>query len=190
MGNIVVSEFITLDGVIEGPGGEQDFDRAGWSFQDDTGPEGMQFKFDELLAAQALLLGRVTYDGFAQAWPTLEGMGEFGVKMNSMPKYVVSGTLDRADWSDSSVISGDLPHEVAKLKERFDGDILVNGSATLVQGLTEHDLVDEYRLMLFPVVLGAGKRLFADTEQPKPLSLVDTKPVGSALILTYQPVRT
>jgi dihydrofolate reductase len=190
MSNVVVSQFITLDGVIESPGPEEGFDRAGWSFQFDRGPEGNQFKFNEVMAAGALLLGRVTYEGFARAWPTMEGMGEFGEKMNSMPKYVVSTTLERAEWNNSTIIKANLPDEVRKLKEHVDGDIVINGSARLVQSLIEHDLIDEYRLMVYPIVLGGGKRLFGDSTKANVLRLVDATKAGDTVILTSQPVRT
>jgi dihydrofolate reductase len=189
MSNIVVSEFITLDGVIEGPGEEPGFDRAGWAFKFDRGAEGNTFKFEEIRAAGALLLGRVTYEGFAAAWPTMEGTGEFGEKMNSMAKYVVSTTLAQAAWNNSTIIKDNVPDEVRKLKERVDGDILINGSCRLVQTLIEHDLVDEYRLMIFPIVLGAGKRLFATADTPSTLRLANIVKAGDAAILTYQPAR-
>jgi dihydrofolate reductase len=191
MGRIVVSEFVTLDGVIEAPGGGEDFEHAGWSFQFNRGEDGDKFKFDELMAAEAQLLGRVTYAGFARAWPSMTGTGEFGAKMNAMPKYVVSRTLtdEDADWSNSIVIGQDLAGEVSELKEQLAGDILVAGSAQLVRGLAEHQLVDEYRLMLFPIVLGAGKRLFGDGAPRTMLRLLDSKSVGpdGVLVLTYQP---
>src|SRR3954447_8656157 len=135
MGKLVVSQFVTLDGVFEDPGGAEQFDRGGWAFQFDRGPEGDKLKFDELVAADAQLLGRVTYDGFAKAWPTMEGTGEFGEKMNAMPKFVVSTTLEDAEWTNTTVLSGDLETEVNAVKERFSGDVLVAGSAQLVQGL-------------------------------------------------------
>lgn len=192
MGKVVVTEFITLDGVVEDPGGGETFEHGGWSFKFDRGKEGDQFKMQELEAADAQLLGRVTYEGFARAWPSM-GDNPFGEKMNAMPKYVVSRTLDDADatWNNSKVIGQDLPTEVAQLKEQIAGDILVAGSARLVQGLTEHGLVDEYRLMLFPVVLGAGKRLFAEGTARTTLRLTDTNPVGpdGVIVLTYQPSR-
>ncbi len=189
MSKVVVSQFVTLDGVIESPGPEEGFDRAGWAFRFDRGPEGNRFKFEEVMAAGALLLGRVTYEGFARAWPTMEGMGEFGEKMNGMPKYVVSTTLERADWNNSTILKGDLAGEVAKLKERVEGDVLINGSAQLVQGLVEHDLIDEYRLMVYPIVLGKGKRLFGDSSRSTALELVETTRAGECLILTYRPHR-
>jgi dihydrofolate reductase len=185
MGKLVVTEFVTLDGVIEDPGGQHG-GRGGWSFKFEQGPEGQKFKFDELKAADAQLLGRVTYEGFAQAWPTMEGTGEFGEKMNEMPKFVVSTTLEHPEWNNTTVLNGDLGEEVGKLKERFAGDILVAGSATLVQSLLAHDLVDELHLMVFPILLGAGKRLFADGVDTTSLSLVDTKPTGDVVTLTFR----
>src|SRR4051794_34948772 len=145
MGKLVVTEFITLDGVIKDPGGAEkaEFPRGGWAFDFDRGPEGDKFKLDELNEADAQLLGRRTYEGFAKAWPSMEGTGEFGEKMNAMPKFVVSSTLETADWENSTILRGDLATEVKALKERFAGDILVAGSATLVQGLIEAELVDE-----------------------------------------------
>src|SRR3954470_12781356 len=181
MGKVVVSQFITVDGVVQDPGGAEkaEFDRGGWAFEFERGPEGDKFKLDELMASDAQLLGRKTYEGFAKAWPTMAGAGEFGEKMNSMPKFVVSTTLQQADWNNSTIIDGNLAEEVAKLKEQFDGDILVAGSAQLVQSLLDADLIDELRLMVFPVVLGAGKRLFRDTAGLKPLSLAETKQAGA-----------
>jgi dihydrofolate reductase len=190
VGRVVVTEFITLDGVIESPGGGEGFEHDGWSFRFERSEDGDKFKFDELMAADAQLLGRVTYAGFARAWPSMEA-GEFGVKMNAMPKYVVSRTLtdEQADWNNSTVIGQDLPGEVAQLKQEIAGDILVAGSAQLVQSLAEHQLVDEYRLMLFPIVLGSGKRLFGTGGTPTLLRLVDSRPVGpdGVVILTYEP---
>jgi dihydrofolate reductase len=189
MGRIVVTEFISLDGVIEDPGGAEDFKHGGWTFAFNTGDEGDRFKLEETLGADALLLGRVTYDGFAAAWPTMEGTGEFGEKMNGMPKYVVSSTLSNPEWNNSTVLGGDAVEAVAKLKRDVDGVILVAGSAQLAQTLLEHDLVDEIRLMVFPVVLGAGKRLFGETSDKKPLRLAESRTVGDdgVTILTYEP---
>jgi len=189
MSKVVVSEFMTLDGVLEDPGGAEGWDQGGWAFQFNRGPEGDKFKLDELMAAGALLLGRVTYEGFAQAWPSRTDDAGFADKMNSMPKYVVSTTLHRAGWSNSTVIKGDIVEEVRKLKEQTSGDLLIAGSRRLVQTLMQHDLVDEYRLMVFPIVLGRGKRLFADTDKAIPLRLVDTRTAGECVILTYQPAR-
>ena len=185
MGRIVATEFVSLDGVMEAPGGGDDFAHAGWTFEIERGDEGEKFKLDETMSSDALLLGRVTYEGFAAAWPTREG--EFADKFNSMPKYVVSSTLRDPDWNNSTVLSGDVAEEVANLRQRHDGDIVVHGSARLVQTLLEHDLVDELRLMVFPVVLGTGKRLFDSTSDKKPFRLVDSKVVGDGVaILVYR----
>jgi dihydrofolate reductase len=187
MGRVVVTEFVSLDGVMEDPGGSEDFKHGGWTFEIDRGDEGDKFKLDELFEAEVQLLGRVTYEGFAAAWPTMKGTGEFGEKMNSMPKYVVSSTLENAEWNNSTVLTGDVAEEVSKLKQDVDGVILVAGSAQLVQTLLEHDLVDELRLMVFPVVLGRGKRLFGETSDKKRLRLTDSKAVGDGItILTYE----
>jgi dihydrofolate reductase len=185
MGKLVVTEFVTLDGVIEDPGGQHG-GRGGWAFTFEQGAEGQKFKFDELMASDAQLLGRVTYEGFAAAWPTMEGTGEFGEKMNEMPKFVVSTTLKNPEWNNTTVLNGDLSEEVGKLKEQFAGDILVAGSATLVQSLLAHDLVDELHLMVFPILLGAGKRLFADGVDTTSLNLVETKPTGDVVTLTLR----
>jgi dihydrofolate reductase len=186
VGRIVVTEFVSLDGVMEAPGGGEDFKHGGWSFEISRGDEGDQFKLDETMSSEALLLGRRTYEGFAAAWPSREG--EFADKFNTMPKYVVSSTLENPEWNNSTVLKGDVAKEVAKLRREMDGDIVVHGSARLVQTLLEHDLVDELRLMVFPVALGSGKRLFGETSDKKPLRLVDSKIVGDGVaILTYQP---
>ncbi len=190
MGKIVVTEFVSLDGVIEVPGGGEDYEHGGWTFEIDRGEEGDKFKLDEVFEAEAQLLGRVTYEGFAAAWPSMSDEAGFAEKMNGMPKYVVSSTLDEAEWSNSTVLKGDVAEEVSKLKQEVEGVILVAGSATLVKALVEHDLVDEFRLMVFPVVLGNGKRLFGETSDKKPLRLVGSKTVGDGIaILTYEPVR-
>jgi dihydrofolate reductase len=189
MGRVVVTEFISLDGVVEDPGGAEDYRHGGWTFEIDRGDEGNQFKLDETMEAAAQLLGRVTFEGFAEAWPTREG--EFADKFNSMPKYVVSTTLEDPEWNNSTVLPGkDLPAEIAKLKEDVDGTILVAGSVQLVQALLELGLVDELRLMVFPVLLGEGKRLFGDVSDKKPLRLVESRTVGAGVgILTYESVR-
>jgi len=188
LGRIVVTEFVSLDGVMEDPGGAEGFKYGGWSFEIPRGEEGDTFKLDETLGTEALLLGRVTYEGFAAAWPSREG--EFADKFNSMPKYVVSSTLKEPEWNNSTVLDGDVVKAVSKLRQDQDGDIVVHGSAQLVQALLEHDLVDELRLMVFPVVLGSGKRLFGDTSDKKRLRLVDTKTVGDGVsILIYEPAR-
>jgi dihydrofolate reductase len=189
---VVVSEFVSLDGVIEDPGGSGELDRGGWSFKFDRGTEGNQFKFDELASADALLLGRLTYEGFASAWPQMEEQtGEYGAWMNGYPKYVVSRTLQEPlEWNNSTLIEGDLAEGVSRLKQQEGKDILVFGSGQLARTLMEHDLIDEYRLMVFPVVVGKGKRLFGDTQETKAMELVSTRPVGpdGVLILTYRPV--
>ena len=183
MGKLVVTEFVSLDGVFEDPR---------WTFEFNRGEAGDAFKGEELREAEVKLLGRVTYQGFAQAWPSMAD-DWFGEKMNSMPKYVVSNSLgdEDASWTNSHVIRGDMHAGVSQLKERVEGSILVHGSATLVAALAEHDLVDEYRLMLFPVVLGAGRRLFADGFPRTRLRLLESQPVGpdGVLTLTYVPAR-
>ncbi|MBS1846057.1 MAG: dihydrofolate reductase family protein [Actinobacteria bacterium] len=190
MGKIVATEFISLDGVIEDPGGSEDFVHGAWTFEFDRGPEGNKFKLDEVMEAEAQLLGRVTYEGFAEAWPEREGdegLGDFAEQMNTMPKYVYSTTLKSADWQNSTILSGDFPSEIRTVKDEVDGIILVAGSATLVQGLIAADLLDELRLMVFPVTLGGGKRLFADDGRKVPLTLTDARTVGAGIqILTYE----
>ena len=184
MARIVVSEFVSLDGVMEAPGGEPGYKHTGWvaRFQD---PEQIQYKLEETLAHQALLLGRTTYESFASAWPFMGG--EFGAKMNSMPKFVVSTTLDKAEWNNTTVLKGDAMTAVAKLKDEFEGNILVTGSRTLVAALMAHDLVDEFKLMVFPIVLGSGKRLFADTDDAMTLDLVNTHALtNGAVELKYR----
>jgi dihydrofolate reductase len=189
MGKIVATEFISLDGVIEDPGGSEDYVHGGWTFEFDRGDEGNKFKLDELVEAEAQLLGRVTYEGFADAWPDREGdpqMGDFAKKMNMMPKYVYSTTLESADWQNTTLLSGDFATDIRRAKDEIDGVILVAGSAALVQGLIANDLLDELRLMVFPVTLGGGKRLFADDGRKVPLALADARTVGAGVqILTY-----
>ena len=187
MGRIIVTEFVSLDGVMEDPGGSEDFKYGGWSFEFSRGDEGDKFKLDETFDSAALLLGRSTYEGFAEAWPSRDG--EFADRFNSMPKYVVSSTLKDPEWTNTTVLDGDVKQAVAKLKDEIDGNIVVHGCAQLAQTLLEMDLVDEVRLMVFPVVLGAGKRFFGDTSDKKPLRLTDSKIVGDGVaILVYQPV--
>jgi dihydrofolate reductase len=183
MSRIVVTEFMSLDGVIEDPS---------WTFQFERGPEGNKFKFDELFASDALLLGRVTYQGFAAAWPAMAAEnGEFGARMNAIPKYVVSATLTDAEaaWGDTTVIRAAAVAEIARLRAQAGGDLLVEGRGQLVHTLIQHGLVDEYRLMVFPIVLGTGQRLFPDVlSQPTPLTLIDARPAGGGvLLLRYQP---
>ncbi len=181
MGRIVVTEFISLDGVIEAPGGGEDYKYGGWTFEIDRGDEGNRFKLDETMSSAALLLGRRTYEGFAAAWPGRDG--EFADKFNTMPKYVVSSTLRDPEWTNSTVLSGDVVNEITKLKREQDGDIVVHGSAQLVQSLIENDLVDELRLMVFPVVLGTGKRLFGETTDKKRLRLSSSTVVGDGVAI-------
>lgn len=184
MGRIVVTEFVSLDGVMEAPGGE-DFKYKNWSFEIDRGEEGNHFKFNEALESEALLLGRITYEGFAEAWPQREG--EFADRFNSMPKYVVSSTLENPTWNNTTVLEGGVTESVPKLKGEVDGDIYVHGSRQLVHALIENDLVDKLHLMVFPVVLGTGKRLFGETTDKKALKLADSKTVGDGVnIQIYQ----
>lgn len=188
MGRIVVTEFVSLDGVMEAPGGGEDFKHGGWTFEVNRGKEGDAFKLRETLDAAALLLGRVTYEGFAAAWPSRTG--EFADKFNNMPKYVVSSTLRKAGWKNSTVLKGDVVEEVSKLRQATKGDIVVHGSAQLVRTLVEHDLVDEVRLMVFPVILGTGKRLFGETRDKKRLRLSESKTVGDGIVIViYEPAR-
>jgi dihydrofolate reductase len=186
MGKIVVTEFITLDGVIDDPGGAEGFERGGWAFAFDRGAEGDKFKLDELLAADAQLLGRRTYEGFAAAWPERSDEAGFSDRMNSMPKFVVSTTLKDPTWANTTVIDGDLATEIGRLREQFEGDVLVAGSAQLVRSLLDAGLVDELRLMVFPVVLGKGKRLFADEAERRDFELTDTRQTGEVTILTLR----
>jgi dihydrofolate reductase len=187
MRKVIVSEFVTLDGVMEDPGGSEHFVHGGWNFKfwsDDVG----QYKFDELKESGALLLGRVTYEGFAAAWPTMTELGEFADLMNGLPKYVVSTTLKEATWYNSHLIREHVAEEVTKLKQQPGQAILVAGSAQLVETLRQHNLVDEYRLMVHPVVLGSGKRLFKDGSDKTELKLVGSKAFsGGIIVLTYEP---
>jgi dihydrofolate reductase len=184
MGKLVVTEYVSLDGVMEAPGGGEDFVHAGWTFRINRGPEGDAFKLDETRRSDALVFGRVTYEGMAAVWPDMTG--EFADLFNGLPKFVVSTTLTEATWNNTEVLRGDLVEDVARLKQRFDGDIVVHGSAQLVQALLQLDLVDELRLMLFPVVLGSGKRLFDGTEDLKPFRLASSSVAGDGVaILTY-----
>src|SRR3954468_22557258 len=161
MGRIVATEDISVDGVVEAPSGSQACEERGWTDGFSRGPAGDQFKVDETMAADAQLLGRLTYEGFAASWPHFDG--ELADYFNSMPKYVVSSTLKDPEWTNTTVLSGDLEEEISKLRDESDGDIVVHGSGTLARALIEKDLVDELRLMVFPVVLGAGDRLFGET---------------------------
>ena len=188
MRKVIVSEFVTLDGVIEDPGGAEGFKHGGWSFQF-GGVDQQQFKVEELFKADALLLGRRTYQGFAAAWPTMPGTGAYGERMNNLPKYVVSTTLSETTWN-ATLLRGDLTEELPRLKQEAGQDILIFGSGQLVHTLHERGLIDEYRLMVFPVVLGSGKRLFPDGDEKKALRLVESKTFTSGVVLlTYQTAR-
>jgi dihydrofolate reductase len=185
MGRIVVTEFVSLDGVMEDPGGSENFEHGGWAFEFSRGDEGDQFKLDETRESAAMLLGRKTYEGFADAWPSREG--EFADIFNNMPKYVVSSTLKDPGWTNSTVIG---PDDIARVRDEVDGDVVVHGSAQLVQTLIDQGLVDELRLMVFPVVLGSGKRLFGETSGKLPLRLTDSRTVGDGVaIQIYEPAR-
>jgi dihydrofolate reductase len=177
MGKLVVTEFVSIDGVFEDPGGAEDYEHGGWTFEYDRGDDGNKFKLDEVMEAEAHLLGRITYEGFAEAWPSREG--EFADKLNSDPKYVVSTTLRDPEWQNTEVISGNVVEGVSKLKDETEGVILVAGSGTLVRTLLEADLVDELRLMVFPTILGRGKRLFPDGIDRRKVKLAESRTVGS-----------
>jgi dihydrofolate reductase len=181
MGRIVVTEFVSLDGVVEAPGGGEGYRHDGWTFEIDRGDEGNRFKLDETMSSEALLLGRKTYEGFAAAWPSREG--EFADKFNGMPKYVVSSTLASPEWSNTTVLDGDLADEVGRVRDAHGGDVVVHGSPQLVQALLEADLVDELRLMVFPVVLGTGKRLFGETSDKKRFRLASSQTVGDGVTI-------
>jgi dihydrofolate reductase len=184
LGRIVVTEYISVDGVVEAPSGTENFERVGWTDAFSRGPEGDQFKLDETRASDALLLGRVTYDGFAPVWPQYEG--ELADKFNSMPKYVVSRTLSNPEWNNTTVLTDDVVEEVTRLKEQYEGDIVVHGSPQLAQTLIEHDVVDALHLQVYPVIVGAGKRLFSDTTATKRLRLAEARTVGDVHILIYE----
>jgi dihydrofolate reductase len=185
VGRIVVTEYISVDGVVEAPSGTEDFERVGWTDGFSRGPEGEAFKVDETMASDALLLGRVTYEAFAEVWPHVEG--EFADTFNSMPKYVVSSTLENAEWNNTTVLRGDVVEEVERLKDRYERDIVVHGSPQLAQALIERDLVDALHLLVYPVLVGAGKRLFAGTSGTKRLRLAETKTFGDGVhLLVYE----
>jgi len=188
MGRIVVSEFVSLDGVMEDPGGSEGTPAGGWAFKFERGADGDAYKLEELRDAEAMLLGRVTYAGFAKAWPSIEDEQGFAEKMNGMPKYVVSSTLERADWQNSTILPGEPVAEVAALKARLAGDILVAGSTSLVHTLHDAGLVDEYRLMIYPTVLGSGKRLFRDGASAAGYEAVDVRPAGAVALMTLRPL--
>ena len=188
MGKLVVTEFVSLDGVMEAPGGE-DFKYPGWSFAFDRGEDGNTFKLDETMETDVLLIGRKTYESFAGAWPNREG--EFADKFNTMPKYVVSSTLENPEWNNTTVVTGDVVDEVRKLKEQTGGIVQAPGSLRLVQELLEHDLVDELHLMVFPVILGTGRRLFGELPEKTDWRLTEAKPVGpeGVVVLVYERAR-
>ena len=189
MARIVVTEFVTLDGVMEAPGGEPGHPHSGWVMRTPDAGQ-MAFKLEETLAAESLLIGRVTYESFAGAWPDRTDEAGFADKMNSMPKFVVSTTLHDPEWNNSTVISGNVAEAIAALRRARDGVILVAGSRTLVHFLMEHDLVDEYRLMVFPVVLGSGRKLFPETSDPTPLTLTGSTAYDSGVVVqVYEPQR-
>jgi len=188
MGKVVVSENVTLDGVIQDPAGDEGFRVGGWVGLIKDSPQINKLALDEALGAEALLLGRRSYEWFAERWPSRSG--ELADRLNSLPKYVVSSTLEHPDWNNSTVFKGDVLEEVSKLKQEIDGEIVVPASFQLVRTLIDHDLVDELRLKIFPVVLGAGRRLFGETSDKKPMRLLDTQSIeGGIAYLTYQPVR-
>ena len=190
MGKIVISTNVSLDGVVQDPTGEEGFSQGGW-FGEFGGPdleEWTKIMLTEALAAEALLLGRRSDEWFAAHW--INRTGEFADRLNGLPKYVVSSTLDEPRWSNATVLKGEVVEEVSKLKQELDGDIVVYASYQLGRTLIEHDLVDELRLTVFPVVLGAGERLFGETSDKKPMRLVDRTTIGDGLaFLTYEMVR-
>ena len=177
MGRLVVTEFVSVDGVFEDPGGAEGYEHGGWTFEYDRGDDGNRFKLDELMEAEVQLLGRVTYEGFAAAWPAREG--PFAEKLNNDPKVVVSTTLEQPSWQNTTVISTDVVAAIQRLKDETAGSILVAGSGTLVRTLLEADLVDELRLMVFPTILGRGRRLFPDGIDRLNLRLVESRTVGT-----------
>ena len=186
MGRIIVTEYVSLDGVMEAPGGGEDYKHAGWTFEINRGEEGNKFKIKETSDSEALLLGRITYESFAKAWSSREG--EFADKFNRMPKYVISSTLKKADWNNSTILSGDMTEEITKLKKKLNGNIVVHGSAQLVQALVANALLDELRLMVFPVILGSGKKLFGEMDQKKSMKRISSQTVGDGVeILIYEP---
>jgi dihydrofolate reductase len=180
MGNIVVTLFVSLDGVMQAPGGEE-FKYPGWSFEFDRGDDGNKFKLDETMEADALLIGRRTYESFAGAWPDREG--EFADKFNQMPKYLVSSTITDPDWNNTTRLEGDVVEAVRKLRDEVDGVIQVPGSHQLVEDLMENDLVDQINLMIFPVVLGTGFRVFGEYSDKKTMRLVESKTVGEGIVV-------
>ncbi len=188
MGKIVISENVSLDGVVQDPAGDEGFGRGGWVGRITDRPQVGKLALDEALGAEAFLLGRRSYEWFAAKWPSRSGA--LANRLNSMPKYVVSSTLEDPDWNNSMVLNGDVVSEIAKLKQEKAGDIVVPGSFQLLRTLIEHDLFDELRLKIFPVVLGAGERLFNETNDKKPMRLVETQALDDGIAyLTYEPLQ-
>jgi dihydrofolate reductase len=184
MRKLVVSEFVSLDGIMEDPGGAEKYEHGGWArpyWSDGIG----KIKYEELFAADTMLLGRITYQGFAAAWPTVKDDAGFADRMNGLPKYVVTMTLDKLEWNNSRVLKGDLAEEITKLKQQSGQDILVAGSATLIGTLLQHNLIDEYRLLVYPVVLGSGKRLFKDPNQTAKLKLLESEAFPSGVVYLH-----
>jgi dihydrofolate reductase len=186
MGKIVVSEFVSLDGVMEDPGGAEGTPFGGWAFKFDRGPDGDRYKLEELMDAEAMLLGRVTYEGFAQAWPGRDDEQGFAARMNGMPKYVVSSTIENPSWENTTVVRGDAAAEVAELRDKVDGNILVAGSTSLVHALHDAGLVDEYRLMIYPAVLGGGKRLFREGASAAAFEPVEVRGSAQVALVTLR----
>jgi dihydrofolate reductase len=188
MGKIVKSNFVSLDGVVQDPAGNEGFRLGGWVGPLKDRQDLSKLALDEALGAEALLLGRRSYEFLAALWPSRSG--ELADRLNSLPKYVVSSTLESPDWTNSTVLTGDVVNEVSKLKQELNGEIVVPASFQLLHTLIEHDLVDELRLMIIPVVLGAGERLFGETSDMNPMRLVDTQTIDNGVaFLTYEPVR-
>ena len=185
MGRLVITEYISVDGVVEAPSGNETFERIGWTDGFSRGAEGDRFKVDETMASDAQLLGRVTYEQFAEVWPHFEG--EFADYFNSMPKHVVSSTLKDPEWNNTTVLGGDVVEEVRGLKRQYERDIVVHGSPQLAQTLIEHDLVDQLNLLVYPVIVGAGKRLFGETSATMRLQLADAKTFDDGVqLLVYR----
>jgi|SRR5699024_7947295 len=184
MRKIIATEFITLDGVMEDPGGAEKTKHGGWSGQF-WNEEAQKYKYDELFATDALLLGRVTYEGFAAAWPSMTDEDGFADRMNGLPKYVVSETLNHAEWSHSSLIKEKVVEQISQMKQESGQDIVIHGSGKLINSLLPHGLIDEFRLMVFPLVLGGGKRLFKETADPNQFKLLETKTFETGVIVAH-----
>lgn len=192
MRKIITSEYVTVDGVMQAPGDPKEFKYGGWVFKlndEQAMKEGGKYASEQLFSCDTLLLGRITYEGFAKAWPNMKDDSGFANKMNSMKKYVVSNTLDKLEWSNSTLIKGNIVEEILKLKQQPGKDILIYGSGELVNTLMHNNLIDEHRLWVYPVVLGSGKRLFREGVDITTLKLVDTKKFGGVILLCYQPAK-